>query len=338
MSNPPTEQTAPAEIGLDQIASRLAALDAGPAPKADSATTGDTIETPDGSYETADDGGQADAIASPPADAQAQGQEPTDENAEGASDDDGMITVKIDGKVMQVSVKEAAAGYQRQADYSRKMNALRQEAQAFQAEKQQVVAERTQYAQLLGALRQQIEAITPQEPDWARLHREDPINYPLIRDQWRETKEKLAAIQAEQLRLAGQAQVEQAQQIQQVVEHGQRFVREKFPEWKDDRAWNDARQKLRVYGQQQGYSDSELSQAYDPRAIMILEKARRYDALMANKPKPQQPAGGPRPLRAGTSASSPKATTEITRMKQRLSKTGRVEDAAALFGLLDGRR
>lgn len=340
MANPPTEQAAPAEIGLDQIAGRLAALDAGgKPPKANGANGGDAIATADGTDETtAEAGGEADALALPPDDAQAPVAEPTEETDEGAPDDAGMITVKIDGKVMQVSVQEAAAGYQRQADYSRKMNALRADAQSVQTEKQQVMTERAQYAQLLGALRQQLEALTPQEPDWAKLHREDPINYPLIRDQWRETKEKLSAIQAEQNRLAYQAQAEQSQQLQHVVVKGQQLVREKFAEWRDEKAWETARQKLRAYGQQQGYSDQELSQAYDPRAIILLEKARRYDALMANKPQPQQPAAGPKPLRAGTTASSPKATTEVTRMKQRLSKTGRVEDAAVLFGLLDSRR
>lgn len=340
MLNQPTEQAAPAEIGLDQIAGRLAALDAGgPPPKANGANGSNAVETVDEAIETtAADGGEADALASPPDDAQAVAAEPPDESAEAEADDAGMITVKIDGKVMQVSVKEAAAGYQRQADYSRKMNALRSEAQVVQTEKQQVMAERAQYAQLLGALRQQIEALTPQEPDWAKLHREDPINYPLIRDQWRETKEKLSAIQAEQNRLAAQAQAEQSLQLQHVVAKGQQLVREKFAEWRDEKAWNAARQKLRAYGQQQGYSDQELSQAYDPRAIILLEKARRYDALMANKPQPQQAAAGPKPLRAGTAVNSPKAATEVTRMKQRLSKTGRVEDAAVLFGLLDGRR
>jgi head-tail adaptor len=341
MSNPPTEQAAPAEIGLDQIAGRLAALDAGGAPpKAPSADGGvDAIATADGAIETtADVGGEADAQALPPAEAQAPDAEPTEESTEDAESGTDTITVKIDGKVMQVSLKEAAAGYQRQADYSRKMNALRTEAQSVQAEKQQVMTERAQYSQLLGALRQQLEALTPQEPDWARLHREDPINYPLIRDQWRETKEKLSAIQAEQSRLAAQAQAEQSQQLHHVVVRGQQLVREKFAEWKDEKTWETARQQLRAYGQAQGYSDQELSQAYDPRAIILLEKARRYDALMANRPKPQQAASGPKPLRAGSAVNSPKASTDITRMKQRLSKTGRVEDAAVLFGLLDGRR
>lgn len=343
MTQHATEQSAPAEIGLDQIASRLVALDAGGTPPdAGRATARDAraealeAEAPAIlADENAPDGGQASDMLPP--EGEATDAAPADDGQDDAPDSADMITVKIDGKVMRVTREEAAAGYQRQADYSRRMNQLREEAKKLDAHNAAVTAERAQYEQLLGAMRAQLEAAAPQEPDWAKLHAEDPINYPLIRDQWRERQERLAAVQAEQGRLQAMRERERQAALQARVVEGVKWVRDRIPEWKDEQKWDAARAQLREYGQKQGWTAEELSQTYDPRAVLVLEKARRYDALMANRPKPQQQPG-PKPLRPSSIASSPKASTEITRQKQRLAKTGRVEDAAVLFGLLDGRR
>ena len=134
----------------------------------------------------------------------------------------------------------------------------------------------------------------------------------------------------------GRSQQEQAQ-LQHMVERGREYLFNKVPEWKDAQKWNEARSKLRDYGQKVGYTDEELGAAYDPRAILVLDKARRYDAIMANRPKPDQSAG-PKPMRSGTIANTPRAATEFSRAKDRLSRTGSVDDAAKLFGLLDRRK
>jgi len=58
---------------------------------------------------------------------------------------------------------------------------------------------------------------------------------------------------------------------------------------------------------------------------------------MAKKPQPDKKEG-PKPLRSGNVASAPKQQTEVARAKMRLSKTGSVDDAAKLFGLMESRR
>ena len=110
-----------------------------------------------------------------------------------------------------------------------------------------------------------------------------------------------------------------------------------IPEWNDPNRWNEARTRLKDYGQRVGYTEEELMQAYDPRAIIVLEKARKYDELMTKRPQPDKKEG-PKPLRSGTPTSAPKQQTEVARAKMRLSKTGSVDDAAKLFGLMDSRR
>lgn len=55
--------------------------------------------------------------------------------------------VKVDGEVVEVSLKEALAGYQRQADYTRK-------AQALAAEKEQLIEAAQEFEETLGSLQQ----------------------------------------------------------------------------------------------------------------------------------------------------------------------------------------
>ena len=338
------EQSQPSEIGLTEAADRISSLlgggDPGPtsgSPRQASAAVEETEASADLADETMSEGDEAADQSASSDGEEAGGVEDTEGEAESGLKPDTLVTVKIDGKTEQVTLKEALDGYQRQSDYSRKMQKLRDEAIAFQADRQQVEVERAQYSQLLGALRQQLEQFQPQEPDWEKLHREDPLNFPIVEKQWRDYKERLAATRAEQERLAAIASQQEQAALRQQVEEGRQFLIEKMPEWKDAAKWNAARNNLREYGRTVGYSDEELAQAYDPRAVLVLEKARRYDALMANRPKPTQ-APGPKPMRAGSTASSPKQATDVQRMRQRLKATGRAEDAARLFGLLDQRK
>ena len=341
------EQSQPSEIGIAEAADRMAALmggsEAEPAPAKSQPAPAETEEV-EASVEDVEETPSYDGEAAETDEVEASSEEDATEAAEVDEDgseselsDDTLVTVKIDGKTQQVTLKEAREGYQRQADYSRRMNALREEVQQFEAVRQQVQTERSQYETLIPALRQQLEQLMPQEPDWEKLHREDPLNYPLIRDQWRDYQERLAATRAEQERLSYLRQQEEQAQLRKIVEEGQKWLTEKNPEWRDAKKWDEARSKLKDYGRKIGYTDEELAQAYDPRALLVLDKARKYDELMANRPKPQKQEG-PKPMKAGTAASSPRKTTEITRMKQRLAKTGSVDDAAAFFGLLDSGR
>jgi hypothetical protein len=248
-----------------------------------------------------------------------------------------LVTVKIDGQTQQIPLKEALEGYQRQSDYSRRMNQLREEKVAFEQESEAVRTERQQYATLIEALDQQLQQLMPQEPDWERLHREDPLNFPLVEKQWRDYQSRMAATKAEKERLSYLQQKEEQDRLKTIVEQGRQYLVKQVPEWNDADKWNEARTRLKEYGQQVGYSEDELAQAYDPRAILVLEKARKYDMLMAKKPQPDKKEG-PKPLRSGNVASAPKQQTEVARAKMRLSKTGSVDDAAKLFGLMESRR
>lgn len=256
-----------------------------------------------------------------------------EEDSEDSSDEIQLVTVKIDGKEEQIPLEEAIRGYQRHADYSRKMNDLAQNGKTLEAELNEVKTERAQYAELLNALQSQIAQGGEQEPDWEALYAENPLEYVRQKDLWRDRRDRLEAISAEQQRLAYLHEQEQKQNISRIIQESQRQLIEAVPDWKDGKKWEQDRSAIRDYGRKLGFSDEELSQAYDHRAVLALYKAMKYDSLMSKRPQPQQKSGSPKVSSAGTAMNTPPAKTNsaIKNAKQRLKQTGSVGDAAALF-------
>lgn len=337
------EQSQPSELGLADAASRISLLMDGPpqpeARKQDSSPA--EVEETEATAEAAIDAPEEAEQASSEDDSAYEGEEAEAETAEDAQDepeeDNSLYTVVIDGKEQKVTLQEALAGYQRQSDYTRKTQEVAERSKAIQAEEQQLAQMRYQYENSLNMLAQEMQRYLPQEPDWEKLHQDDPINFPMVEKQWRDYKANLAAVQQEQMRLQQENSQKEMQQRQQVLEQASQYLFEKMPEWKNEAKWTEARGQLREYGKQVGYSEDELNAALDPRAILVLEKARRWDALQANRPQPQK-AAAPKPLRPGTPASSPRKQTEVMKVKQRLKSSGSVDDAAAIFMMLDSKR
>jgi len=193
-----------------------------------------------------------------------------------------------------------------------------------------VMQERAQYQQLLTALSQQWQEAQQREPDWQKLYDADPLEYVRQKDIWRDRQDKLAASQAEMQRLQSLQAAEQQKNVLAMVEDGRRKLPELVPEWKDAKRWEADRVKVLEYGKKLGFTDEELNQAYDPRAVVALYKAMRHDEMVAKIPRPVVNKG-PRVAAAGSANSAPQTRSDLTKAKQRLAQTGRQQDAAAIF-------
>jgi hypothetical protein len=280
--------------------------------QAEAQGTESTDETPDEAEEVEEGAEDEEAAAN-------------DEDAEPAPLDlESLVPVKIDGKEEMVPLKEALNGYQRHADYSRHIQVVAAERKALQAE-------REQYAQLLPVLEQQAMQMLHQEPDWERLYAEDPLEYVKLKEDWRTRQEQMQVLQAEQQRVAYLQQQEQAQQLQERVKQGREELINSIPAWRDSAKWEADRKQIRQSLVKEGFSEEEISQAYDPRAVRLAYKAMRYDQLMARKPQPVRQEG-PKPAKPGVAQSMPtRKHTDLSKAKMRLSKTGSVKDAATIF-------
>jgi hypothetical protein len=258
------------------------------------------------------------------------------EESEETAEAPATVTVKVDGKTEELPLEEVVKGYQRQADYSRKTADLAEQRKAHEADKAAVATERAQYAQLLTALSTQLQGEVEQEPDWQKLYDADPLDYVRQRDIFRDKQERLAAARAEQHRVNGLQTKAFEEDLKGRVAEGRSKLLEAVPSWKDSKKWEADRAKLIEYGKSIGFTEQELGNTYDHRAVLALHKARQFDDLLKSKPVPNKSAG-PKSLAAGTVPSpAPSKNTKLaTQARQRLASTGRVADAAAVFeGLL----
>jgi len=273
------------------------------------------------------------------ADADAADEETQEEQSEedGESEEQDQpthFTVKVDGKEVEVTLDELQKGYSRTQDYTRKTQQIAEIRKQVEVETEAVRAERAQYAQMLGALQAQLQG-TETQIDWDRLYHEDPIEWVRQKEVMRERQEKFQAIQFEQQRIAQLSQQEQQQHFESHLQAQHTKLLEVIPEWKDVAKAKTEKQLLVEFGKKTGFTPEELSAIVDHRAVVALRKAALYDQMMTKR-KAITPVtnNGPRPAKPGA-AGRVSQTTEAVRAKQRLAKTGRVDDAAsAIYQML----
>ena len=243
------------------------------------------------------------------------------------------FTVKVDGKEVTVTLDELQKGYSRTQDYTRKTQQIAEVRKQVEQETQAVRAEREQYAQLLGALQAQLQSSEPQV-DLERLYQEDPIEWVRQKEIMRERQEKLGAIQSEQQRLYQVTQYEQQRAMEAQLASQQEALLAALPDWKDPKKAKVEKALLVESAKAAGFSDEDLKSVYDHRLVLLLRKAALFDQ-MVSKRQGIKPVvnNGPRPAKPGA-AGRVSTTTEATRAKQRLAKTGRVDDAASAIELL----
>ena len=246
-----------------------------------------------------------------------------------------VFSVKVDGKEVEVTLDELQKGYSRTQDYTRKTQQIAEVRKQTEAELQAVRAEREQYAQLLSALESQVQQVAQPNIDWDRLYQEDPIEWVRQREVMRDNQEKAAAIQSEQQRLSQLSQQEQAQFMQQKLQHEQEALLAAIPDWKDAKKAQAEKALLVEFGQKIGFTPDELKSVVDHRAVLMLRKAALYDQMMSKRGNIKPVTNnGPRPAKPGA-AGRVSNSTESVRAQQRVAKTGRVDDAAnAIFQLL----
>lgn len=297
-------------------------------PPAESPAEG-TLEANPNGEETAEAKPEGEAEAAPEEEAAA----PEEGADEAPPEKPVTLTVRVDGKSAELPVEEVVAGYQRHADYSRKTAEVAEERKLLAHEKQSVAQERQQYAQLIPALRQQLQSTLPAEPDPSLLQ-SDPERFFREERAFRDHHLRLQAAQIEENRVRALTEQQQAGAIKAQLAEAKSKMVEAVPHWKDQAKWEADRPKILNYGKKLGFTDEELSQARDPRAVVALFKAMRFDELMARQPKPVVNKG-PQQARAGSAQTVPSPASQATKAKQRLAQTGRVDDAVAVLkGLL----
>lgn len=255
-----------------------------------------------------------------------------DQVEEEESEQPQLYTIKVDGQDTEVTLEELQNGYSRQRDYTRKTQELAEQRKAIEAQQQEVSQKDAIYSQLLPRMESTLKGELENEPDWNALYEADPIAYVREKDVWNEKKQKLQAVQAESKRIQEESNVEQQKKFQQFVEYGQQQLLNLIPEWQDNKIASREKTAIKDYAMNVlGYTQQEIDAVYDYRQLIGLRNGWLYNKTQqATKVKPTEKKAAARTARPGTS-NVPKSTTPVKRAKQRLAKTGKVQDAAKLF-------
>jgi hypothetical protein len=241
--------------------------------------------------------------------------------------------VKAAGEEREVTLEELVRGYQLEADYTKKTQTLAEERKSVEAERvriQEATQLRDQYAQRL----QMIEGMLQSQPqeNLEALKETDPIGFAVKFAEQQQKEKQLAAIQAEQYRIAQMQQAEKSEILSKHVSSEAEKLSQAIPDFKDKEKGEAVRKEIRSFAKSVGWSDQELSSVYDSRAVLTLYKAMQYDKLMQNRPEVNKKlAQAPKMLRSGASAQRSPDQEGIKKQKQKLRSSGRVADAANLF-------
>jgi len=259
-----------------------------------------------------------------------------EEEYEVVAEEDLKYTIKVDGEELEVGIDELKNGYQRQADYTRKSQALaeqRKGTEQIQSERMRLEQERQMYANGLQMLQEQ-QSNKLQEfekTDWTTLKEEDPYAYMLQKDEYRDAQEKAAnVVQQQQLIQQEQAQESQKARANFVKQEYSRLV-DALPEWNDREST--IKKDVQEYATSVGFRPEEINQLADHRSVLIIKKAMEYDKLTKKvAPKKKAVRKVPKVQKSGRGNSNEDAATEATNKKRaRLRKSGKQDDAASLF-------
>lgn len=243
--------------------------------------------------------------------------------------------VKAAGEEREVTFDELVDGYQKGLDYTKKSQSVAEQRKAVEAERaaiEEAKQARDAYSQRLSLIEQFLSKQNEGE-DLNALKDVDPIGYAVKVAERTEREKQLAMLQAEQQQIRQQRFAEQQAVLQQHIQQEARRLAEVIPEYGDEKKGNEVRQTIRSFAKEVGFTDQELSQAYDSRQVQVLWMAAQYAKLQKQKPElTKKMQDAPKMLRPGVAANQKNAADEnVKKAHSQLKKSGKVSDAAALF-------
>ena len=237
-----------------------------------------------------------------------------------------VYTVTVDGENYEVTLDELQKGYSRQQVFTKRSQELAEQRKQFEQQAAEVSQMRDYHAQQLEQLSEQLKQTLPEaEPDWAALKEqgysaEDLFVYKTQLDQ---QKERLRQVEAEKQALAQQQAQEQQAQMQKHLSSQREEMLNRLPQWRDEDIRNSERQEVIKYAQNVvGFSEQEIANATDARAIELLYKAWQWDNLQKKKPAAKKRASkAPRMAKPGTPKTKAQvASRQRQQARQRLDK------------------
>ena len=241
--------------------------------------------------------------------------------------------VKVDNEELEVDLDELIKGYSRTSDYTKKTQNLAEQRKAVESERTKIdeaAKLRDTYAQRLQVIEQML---TQPTEDLTALKDNDPVGYAIRVAENMEREKQLQAVRAERESVQARQVAENQERLKSHIAQEAERLRSAIPDFSDEVKGEVIRKEIRDYAKAVGWSDQELSQVYDHRAVLTLYRAMQFDKLQKSKPAVQKRvAEAPKSLAPGVG--SPRLDKDgemVKKLSKQLKATGRPRDAAKLF-------
>ena len=243
-------------------------------------------------------------------------------------------TVKVDGKDVEVTQEELLAGYSRQADYTRKSQVLSEQRQKADAELAATQQERQRYLSQLEQFNTQADSKIDElaKTDWTKLKEEDPTEYMLKRDQYRELQDNKRMVEDEQQNLQLKSQQENQAKWQEELGRQQEIMVQRLPEWADPDKGPKLKQNIKSFAVKKGFTEQEVNSLIDARSVDVLHKAMLYENLLATKISGKKAKVVPKVTRPGSPTTKGEISSDkVKAQRARLRKSGHLNDAKSVI-------
>ena len=255
--------------------------------------------------------------------------EEEDEDLDEVESDVQMFKVRADGEELDVSLDELISGYSRQSSFTKKSQSLAEDRKSFENEIAEARQLRSQAIEALESAKTAQPQVAQKDSQyWQDLKDSDPMQFMLERDELREAQMQDQMREQQISQLKAQENAEQQANLEKYIASQRDNLSTLIPEWSDEKIAKAERKAIVEYGKNIGFTDQELNEAYDSRAVATMRKAMLYDKLAKKRGtlKPSHRSS----MKAGSQSINP-SSTKSKKASERLRKSGKVEDAQAVF-------
>ena len=243
-----------------------------------------------------------------------------------------LYSVKVDGQEAQVTLEDLKQGYSGQ----KYVQAGMQDVAAKRKEAEDVYTalnnERAQIAQIHQQLQNGGVSQPPTKPS-KELFEADPIGYMQENLDYEEKKANWDKQMAQLQHVSQQNSVAQQSARQAFLREQMQILQKDIPEFADEKTGQKLKDKLVSIGvKHYGYSNAEIEQITDHRAIKVLNDAMKYQSIIAGKTKAEVKTKGAKSVvKPGAKKHATPDAKKRSRQKAKLRETGSMEDAISLI-------
>lgn len=234
----------------------------------------------------------------------------------------------------EIPEEEVVKGYLRNADYTKKTQALAEEKRKFESEEaQQIRAVRSQYAEHLDKVKDVLTALHPPEPNWeARAQQVTPEQLTAERFEWDKAQKAIAQLAGERQRIAAQEQADAEQGYKQYVELEFSKLSDAIPAVRNAEQRPKFFSELREFGEKAyGFTQEQFNTTVDSRLWRLLHDAKQFNDQKAKAPEIKNQIAQVIETTGPGARKDAAKTSELDTAQKALRNTGKLTAAADVF-------